>query len=400
MARPPRAITLGLDAIAVEGALIASAMLARIAAQPDGEAVRNSYRIPKGLGLRDEITRYFRIGQALFAELNASPAPSAAKTIAFAEAFFRDVLGFSVIARPGTRTLGDRVFPVTLEALGGRVPIIVVPPADELDKPSGHLSGGHRRCSAASALQDWLNANDDALWGLATNGERAAAHARQREPHPPRLYRGGSEAHFRAARPLPHSPRSGSCCTRAASARLARRPSTVRWNVAARTAPREGLAARDRLRAGVEAALLALGSGFLGDERNGALREEVRTGARPLPAFFGELLRLVYRLIFLMVAEDRNLLHPPGASSQARKLYADGYASAACATAPSAAPPGTSITTAARASSSSSARWPTAKSARASGARRPFRAGGRSLTSKPPACATARSWRRSTASPG
>jgi hypothetical protein len=33
----------------------------------------------------------------------------------------------------------------------------------------------------------------------------------------------------------------------------------------------------------------------------------------------------VYRLIFLLAAEDRNLLHPPGASATARKLYAEGY---------------------------------------------------------------------------
>jgi hypothetical protein len=33
----------------------------------------------------------------------------------------------------------------------------------------------------------------------------------------------------------------------------------------------------------------------------------------------------VYRLIFLLAAEDRNLLHAPAASAAARKLYAEGY---------------------------------------------------------------------------
>jgi hypothetical protein len=45
----------------------------------------------------------------------------------------------------------------------------------------------------------------------------------------------------------------------------------------------------------------------------------------PLPQFFNELLRLVYRLIFLLAAEDRGLLHPPDAPEQARKIYAEGY---------------------------------------------------------------------------
>ena len=42
-------------------------------------------------------------------------------------------------------------------------------------------------------------------------------------------------------------------------------------------------------------------------------------------SFFGQLLRLVYRLIFLLAAEDRNLLHPPDAAAEPRKLYAEGY---------------------------------------------------------------------------
>jgi hypothetical protein len=239
MARPPRALTLGLDAIAIEGALIAPAILARIAAQPDNEAIRNEYRIPKGLGLRDEITRYFRIGQALFAELNASPAPSAAKTIAFAESFFRDVLGFPGIAQPGTRTMGDRVFAVTLEALGGRVPIIVVPPADELDKPSAHLPGGHRRCSAASALQDWLNANDDAVWGLATNGERlrlmrdnaSLTRPAYIEADLKRIFEGEAFADFTALWLLLHASRFGASGAP---------PSTARWNAPARMARARG----------------------------------------------------------------------------------------------------------------------------------------------------------------
>jgi hypothetical protein len=95
-----------------------------------------------------------------------------------------------------------------------------------------------------------------------------------------------------------------------------------RWREAGQ---REGLAARDRLRDGVEAALLSFGNGFLSHSENIPLRERLRTGALPLPDFFGQLLRLVYRLIFLLAAEDRNLLHVPEAPAPARKLYADGY---------------------------------------------------------------------------
>ena len=42
---------------------------------------------------------------------------------------------------------------------------------------------------------------------------------------------------------------------------------------------------------------------------NPDLATKLKSGEVNLTEWFNELLRLVYRLIFLMVAEDRNLLH-------------------------------------------------------------------------------------------
>src|SRR5260221_5271640 len=98
------------DAITVEGALIAPAMQARIAQHQAGGQAEADYGIPKGLTLRDEIARYFRIGQALFAEFSAIETPSAAATVRFTEHLMRDVFGFSDIHRVGTREIGDRKF--------------------------------------------------------------------------------------------------------------------------------------------------------------------------------------------------------------------------------------------------------------------------------------------------
>ena len=41
--------------------------------------------------------------------------------------------------------------------------------------------------------------------------------------------------------------------------------------------------------------------------------------------YYEELLRLIYRLIFLFAAEDRNLLHAPNTSNTVRKAYLGGY---------------------------------------------------------------------------
>jgi hypothetical protein len=324
MARTVRSSALAFDAITVEGALIAPAMLARIAQHRTTGQSEADYDIPKGLSLRDEIARYFRIGQAMFLALTASETPSTAATVTFIEKLLHDVFGFTDIHRVGARIVGNRQFAVTLEALRGRVPVVVVPPVDDLDRPSTHLTADGRRRSAASALQDWLNVSEGALWGLCANGfllrlvRDNASFTRPAyiEADLRRIFEGDDFADFAALWLLIHSGRFGLPDAAPTDCAL------ERWRDAGQ---KEGIAARDKLRDGVEAALLSLGTGYLSHPENGALREKLRTGELALPDFFGELLRVVYRLIFLLAAEDRNLLHPPDTPVAPRRLYAEGY---------------------------------------------------------------------------
>jgi hypothetical protein len=88
-------------------------------------------------------------------------------------------------------------------------------------------------------------------------------------------------------------------------------------------AEEQGTRALGELRGGVEKALQILGEGFTSHTKNTALRDGLRTGQVSLVAFHGQLLRVVYRLIFLLVAEDRTLdglplLHPRDGSDPAR----------------------------------------------------------------------------------
>ncbi len=86
--------------------------------------------------------------------------------------------------------------------------------------------------------------------------------------------------------------------------------------VRARTAREEGV------RAGVEAAITALGTGFLRPKHaNRALHEAIERGELDKQDYYRQLLRLVYRLIFLFVAEDRDALLPPDAPAAARSRY-------------------------------------------------------------------------------
>jgi hypothetical protein len=307
-AKSRRSASVVFDTITLEGGLLSSAMLARIAARAASHQSDSDYGIPKGLTLRDEIARYFRIGAALFKDFAASPTPSPQATTTFVQDLLSQTLGFT-------------------EALKERVPVVVVPPSDDLDRASAFLSllsGENRRRSAASALQDWLNQRDEALWGYCTNGDRLrlmrdnASLTRPAfvEVNLRQIFESENFADFAAAWQIFHSSRFGSPGTPAMECIL------EHWRT---DGAKEGVTARDRLRDGVEAALLALGNGFLAHPENTGLRNRVTNGELPLTDFFGQLLRLVYRLIFLLVAEDRGLLHPPDCSPSAAKLYTEGY---------------------------------------------------------------------------
>ncbi len=87
----------------------------------------------------------------------------------------------------------------------------------------------------------------------------------------------------------------------------------------------QGTRALDQLRNGVEGAITSLGRGFLSHKENQNLREKLKSGNLSTQNFYRQLLRLVYRLLFLFVAEDRELLLDPNAESEPKKRYRQYY---------------------------------------------------------------------------
>ncbi|NPV09668.1 MAG: N-6 DNA methylase [Anaerolineae bacterium] len=85
----------------------------------------------------------------------------------------------------------------------------------------------------------------------------------------------------------------------------------------------EGGRIREGLREAVERTILTLGNGFMRHPKNGELREKVRSGRLDARQLYQELLYLVYRLLFLMVAEERDLL---GSGHESRtRLYREHF---------------------------------------------------------------------------
>ncbi|MDP2355081.1 MAG: N-6 DNA methylase [Beijerinckiaceae bacterium] len=303
--------------LSLEGNLIAPAMVAAIDRREATEQAEADYRIRKGLTIREEISTAFRVGQSHFDAFAKIDNPSPEATRRFVRAFLQETFGFD--------DLGAGQGAIAFIA-GERVPIVVVPPSDEkLDRRSPTLSTDRTR-SPAFALQDRLNEHDSNLWGLVTNGtlirlmrdNASLTRPAYIEADLSQIFTNEDAASFAVLWLLIHRTRFGVAGAPATDCAL------ERWREAG---SKEGEVARDRLAVQVQIALKVLGSGFL--EANPDLAAKLKSGDVNLTEWFNELLRLVYRLIFLMVAEDRNLLHPEKAKPDARKLYAEGYSLAA-----------------------------------------------------------------------
>lgn len=316
MARKPISDMSAWPSLILEGNLIAPAMIARIDQRGAPEQEPEDYAVRKGLTIREEISTAFRVGQSHFDVFAKLVAPSQDATRRFVAGLFKETFGFHDLT-PATA-------PVAMIA-GGRVPMVVVPPSEALDRRSPTLSVDRSR-SPALALQDYLNDTEEALWGIVTNGTHlrlmrdnaSLTRPAYIEANLAQIFSTEDIASFAALWLLIHRSRFGAATAPASDCPL------ERWREAG---TREGVAARDRLASQVQIALKVLGSGFL--EANPDLASRLKSGEINLTDWFNELLRLIYRLIFLMVAEDRNLLHPAASKSEARTLYAEGYSLAA-----------------------------------------------------------------------
>jgi methylase of polypeptide subunit release factors len=82
-----------------------------------------------------------------------------------------------------------------------------------------------------------------------------------------------------------------------------------------------GARIREGLSRAVEEAILTFGNGFLAHPANEALRGRLASGALDADDYYKSLLRLIYRLLFLMVIEERGLVFPPGVTQRQRETY-------------------------------------------------------------------------------
>ncbi|MCF7805114.1 MAG: N-6 DNA methylase [Candidatus Marinimicrobia bacterium] len=71
-----------------------------------------------------------------------------------------------------------------------------------------------------------------------------------------------------------------------------------------------GARIREKLREKVEVSLQKLGNGFLTHPANNSLRQQFLDENIDATRYYGKLLKIIYRLLFLMVSEERNMIFP------------------------------------------------------------------------------------------
>jgi len=323
-----RTAALEFDAIHIEGGLLPAEWLGNIAALKAAHQSPADYGIPKGLNLRDELGRYWRIAQAHWSEFDTARSRADnphALTARFVQALLREVFGATDLQpQAAPQVISERQYPVAAIAREGRLPLVVAAAGQRLDERDRRYGDSNRQRSAFGLLQDWLNASDTALWGIASNGLQlrlARDNASLTRPawieaDLERIFSEERYADFSLLWLLIHASRFGN------PGSLPQQCPLEAWREGSKE---QGTRAREQLRQGVEEALVALGQGFLAEAANQPLRNALANGGLDRNVYFQQLLRLVYRLIFLLTIEERGLLHPADANADAMKLYADGY---------------------------------------------------------------------------
>ena len=313
--------------ITTEGGLLSVDLLSRLARQPStvSGTAPDDYHLNPGRRLRDAINRSWTELQGAWstfaAELERLPVGERATTITrerwllplFAE------LGFGRLQRTSALNVDGRDYPIS--HVWGAVPIHLLGADVELDRRTRGVAGA---ASAApfSMVQELLNRSEAHLWAVLSNGRRlrllrdntSLTRAAYVEFDLEAMFSGQVFTDFAVLWMACHKSRFE-----------ADQPAHCwleRWIEEAR---QQGVRALDRLRTGFERAITALGGGFLAHPANAALRDRLRQGELTAEDYHRQVLRLVYRLVFLLVAEDRDLFHPPDTSDEARRRYARYY---------------------------------------------------------------------------
>ncbi|MCB1100442.1 MAG: hypothetical protein KDN22_33065 [Verrucomicrobiae bacterium] len=231
---------------------------------------------------------------------------------AFLLPLFRE-LGYGQLEKATLREIDGREYPVSHHY--GATPIHLLGVNVEIDRRNPGIPGA-AKMSPHAMVQEFLNRSDDNLWAFLTNGYRLrilrdnVSLTRQAfiEFDLFQMFENGEYADFQLLWLLCHQSRVEGTP-----------PETCWLEKWVGEAKQRGVRMLEGLRSGVEQAINELGAGFLAWPGNADLRARLSSRELTTQDYYRQVLRIVYRLIFLFVAEDRDLLLDPNAPAEARE---------------------------------------------------------------------------------
>ena len=167
----------GFTALRVEGSILPAEFLSRVAGLGARHQGGADYGLSASLGLKEEIARYWRIGSDLhrrYAERRGRRGLDGMRVGVeeWLVPFLHTLLGYDDLAETGAVTLDDRVFALSHHAFAGAVPALLTTREFDLDKAHPRFGQEGRRQAPHGSMQEYLNGQDAALWGLVGNGAR------------------------------------------------------------------------------------------------------------------------------------------------------------------------------------------------------------------------------------
>jgi N-6 DNA Methylase len=293
-------------AITIEGVLISSDLVEQIAATPQDVPGQRPADFGLDSRLSDEIQKAFSDALIHWNAFNARLArgKESATTIT-RETWILPLLeelGFTLAFQRAAATAGGSTFMLShrLGADPTAPPVHIVSCEQEVDRKGDAARSPH------ALVQDYLN-RSDSLWGIVTNGRRLRLLRNTVRFSKPSfiefdleaIFNGNLYSEFVLFYRLAHATR---LLRGAGDAHECWLEKYYQQGI------EQGGRVRERLRDGVQEALEILGTGLLAHPDSGGLRDKFASGRLSKIDYYRQLLRLIYRLLFLMVAEERRLL--------------------------------------------------------------------------------------------
>ena len=230
---------------------------------------------------------------------------------------FWKVLGYGTLDKAKPFVFDEKTYPISHTRYHS--PFHLVGVRQDLDK---RVETQGKQFSPHGLVQEFLNRSEDHLWGFVSNGLKLRILrdnirlTRQAfvEFDLQAMFDGKLYADFALLWKLCHESRVN-----------ADKPEECWLEHWSKVAAEQGLRALDQLRTGVENAIKALGRGFLSCPANIDLKAALKNNRLTPQGYYRQLLRVVYRFLFLFVAEDRELLFDPSVSDTTKDRYARFY---------------------------------------------------------------------------